>query len=32
MSYRVLSAEISHETNTFNIRPTTLPHYTTLGG
>lgn len=24
MSYRILSAEISHETNTFNIRPTTL--------
>ena len=24
MSFRVLSAEISHETNTFNVRPTTL--------
>jgi len=27
MSYRVLSAEISHETNTFNIRPTTLQSF-----
>ena len=24
MSFRVLSAEIAHETNTFNIRPTTM--------
>ena len=24
MSFRILSAELSHETNTFNIRPTTL--------
>jgi microcystin degradation protein MlrC len=27
MGFRVLSAEISHETNTFNIRPTTLQHF-----
>lgn len=27
MSFKVLSAEISHETNTFNIRPTTLQSF-----
>ncbi len=27
MSFRVLSAEISHETNTFNIRPTTIERF-----
>lgn len=27
MSFRVLSAEIAHETNTFNIHPTTLRHF-----
>ncbi len=27
MSFRVLSAEIAHETNTFNLRPTTLKSF-----
>lgn len=27
MGFRVLSAEISHETNTFNVHPTTLGHF-----
>lgn len=27
MGFKVLSAEISHETNTFNIRPTTLQNF-----
>jgi microcystin degradation protein MlrC len=27
LSFKVLSAEISHETNTFNIRPTTLQSF-----
>jgi microcystin degradation protein MlrC len=27
LSFRVLSAEISHETNTFNIRPTSLENF-----
>ncbi len=27
MSFRVLSAEIAHETNTFNIHPTTVQHF-----
>jgi microcystin degradation protein MlrC len=27
VSFKVLSAEISHETNTFNIRPTTLQNF-----
>ena len=27
MSFRVLSAEIAHETNTFNVRPTTLKSF-----